>query len=1006
MDSSSLFASLRPRSWCPRAFALLFALALVGGLLAPALDASQSISVTKQCNGNNPATISGTTTFTIGTAQTILWTAQYAINPGSCNGNDFYLHTDPNNLIQFALTTTGVTSGTYFLNPGTYDISITFFGMGAGTYAIEYDRTASIGVSPNSHDFGHQLENDSSPSFTFTVAKSGDLDVNGITATIEGADASFFSLSNLPASNSNAPVTFKAQFNAGTINGNQSQVTRNAVIRVEGASNPAGTPVSDVLVSIQGTTDKRVPDIKYVGIIPSPVVANYAIGETKAFKVRVKNQGTQSLTFTSAPVLVNDNPANAFALAGAPDLSPLAAGSTRDFNLGFTPPATSSQDQVFNGHLEVHSDDPDEPVLICNFSGKAHEPRPIIRVEPQSHVLDYHDVEIGFSYSLGIIVHNDGDAPLVFDLTESDPADPDRIQWSQLSTPAGVTVAPGAASDQIQTFTPQVLGNFALTLRVAGTNHPTLPPPIDVLLTGNGQAPIPLNSVLVLDRSGSMADSAGPVSKMSAMLNAANIWTSLLRLETGNNLGDAMGAVKYNDTNQEYMPLQLLTAAHRTNLLNSFDAAAGADINRLKPDNATGIGGGMQRGADMLRNNPLEAPNTPARKHILVVLTDGIENRTPYILNVLPGIVSADNKLKIYSLGLGDDAEVGKLQSITTQAHGYHQVTGSLTGTQRYDLNTFYFKIFVDSADWQLVVDPTYAVSLATPNAQVVSTAQVCSSDLSAIFLIMDEPALRPYYDLSLMDPNGNVMTVGANVGGVPVQITEHDNYRILKVVFPDLSLSSSYVGQWKLMLVPNGKWQPRKPGPITHVADHQPGGSDPIFNGYNGLAPVGFGAAVGSNYRLEASATASPYEPGATITLTASLSDRRWPSVTGTVTVDATKPDGTPVNGITLYDDGTHGDVAASDGTWTTKFGQTSQAGSYKFFFNAIGHNDRGELAPRQATRYVSLTVPPRDPPPTGDGRDDCLPCPVLKWLWRIVIGLLILIVLLLLLRRRQAQP
>lgn len=1007
MDSSSVSSSIRSRSRCPRVFALLFAFALSCGLLAPALHASQSISVTKQCNGSNPATISGTTTFTIGTAQTILWTATYGFDPAPCNGNDFYLHTDPSNLIEYALTTSGVTSGTYFLNPGTYDISINYFGMGAGTYSIEYNRTASIGVSPNSHDFGHQLENDSSAAFTFNVSKSGDLDVNGITATIEGADASFFSLSNLPASGSNAPVTFKAQFNAGTISGAQSHVTRNAVIRVRGTSNPVGTPVSDVLVTIQGTTDKRVPDIHYVGTVPSPVVANYVINETKPFKVRVKNQGTQTLTFTSAPVLVNDNPANAFALAGAPDLSPLAAGSTRDFNLSFTPPVTSSQDQIFNGHLEVHSDDPDEPVLICNFSGKAHEPRPIIRVEPVSHVLDYHDVEIGFSYSLGIIVHNDGDAPLVFDITEADPANPARSQWSQLSTPTGVSVAPGAASDQIQTFTPQALGNYALTLRVAGTNHPTLPPPIDMLLTGNGQAPIPLNSVLVLDRSGSMADSAGPVSKISALLNAANIWTSLLRLETGNNLGDAMGVVKYNDTNQEYMPLQLLTAAHQTNLLNSFDAAAGTDINRLKPDSATGIGGGMQRGADMLRNNPLEAPGTPPRKHVLVVLTDGIENRTPYILDVLPGIVAADNRLKIYSLGLGDDAEVGKLQSITTQAHGYHQVTGSLSGTQRYDLNTFYFKIFVDSADWQLVVDPTYAVSLATPNAQVVSTAQVCSSDLSAIFLIMDEPSLRPYYDLSLMDPHGNVMAVGANVGGVPVQITERDNYRILKVVFPDLSLASTYVGEWKLMLVPNGKWQPRKPGSATHVAN-QPGGSDPIFNGYNGLAPIGFGAAVGSNYRLEASATASPYEPGATITLTASLSDRRWPSVTGTVTVDATKPDGTPVNGITLYDDGTHGDVAAGDGTWTTKFGQTSQAGSYKFFFNAIGHNDRGELAPRQATRYVSLTPPPRNPPGTPGGPDgkECLPCPVLKWLWRIVIGLLILIVLLLLLRRRQSQP
>jgi hypothetical protein len=966
---------------------------------------------------NNPATISGTSTFTIATAQTIAWSATYTF-ASPCNGNDFYLHTNPANLTAIPLTTNGDLSGTQFLNPGTYTISINYLGMGGGTYGIEYDRTATIGLSPSSHDFGHELENDSSADKTITVTKTGDLNVNGITATLEGADAAFFSLSSLPPSNDDAPATFKVRFDAGTISGSATQVVRNAIVRVKGFSNPTGTTVPDALLTVQGTTDKRVPDVKYLGTVPADVTANHVAGETKAFSARIKNSGTLPLTFTAPITLVNDNPDNVFALSGVPAVTPLGVNATRDIALTFTPPATATQDQVFNGHLVVNTNDPDEPVLICNFSAKAHEPRPIIRVEltgsGSGNVLNYRDVELGFSYALGIIVHNDGDAPLVFDITEADPADPDRIHWTGgISAPTGVTVAPGASSDQIQTFTPTAVGvGFSLTLRVAGTNHPSLPPPTDVILIGNGLAPVPLNSVLVLDRSGSMADSAGPVSKMSALLNAASIWTSLLRTETGNNLGDGMGLVKYNNTNQDYAPLQLLTAAHKTSLLTALDPAAGADPARLQPVEATGIGGGMQRGADMLRNNLLQAAGTPNRKHVLVVMTDGKENRAPDIASVLPGITGADPDLRIYSLGLGDDLELAKLQAITNRDpdKGFHQVSGDLTGTQRYDLNTFYFKIFIDSTDWQLVVDPTYAVSLATPGAQIVSKAKVCSSDLSAIFLIMDEPALRPYYDLYLVDPNNQVMATGANVGGVPVQITERDNYRILKVVFPDLSLASSYVGEWKLMIVPNGKWKPRTPGAATH-ANVPPGGSDPVFNGYNGLAPVGFGAAVGSNYRLEVTATAAPnYEPGATITLTASLSDRHWPSVTGTVTVEATKPDGSTVNGITLYDDGTHGDVAAADGTWTAKFAQTGQQGSYKFFYNAIGQNDRGELAPRQATRYVSLTPPSRGDPnnpdrPGGVGpgdRESCIPCPLLRWLWAIVILLLLAIIALI----RRVRP
>ena len=976
--------------------------------LLPASRAAQTISVTKTCMEGQPASVSGTSTFTISTPQVIEWSASYTFG-SPCNGNDFYLHTDPGNLTAIPLTTSGGLGGTHFLNPGTYHISINYFGMGGGTYSVTFNRTATIGLSTSTHDFGQELENDSSSNKSITVTKTGDLDVNNITAALEGADAAYFSLSSLPSPSDDAPTSFNVRFNAGTISGSATQVLRSAVVRVKGISDPVGTPVPDVLLTVKGTTVKRVPDIDYQGTTPSTIRANHVAGETANFTARIKNLGTEALTFTAPIQLVNDSAGNAFALSGVPSISPLAPNATRDIAITFTPPPTANQDQVFAGHLVVSSNDPDEPVLLCNFTATAHEPRPKIRIEPQNLLLDYREVEIGFSYDLGVIVHNDGDAPLVFNITEVDPADPDRPQWSNLETQTGVTVAPGGNSVHKMTFTPTIVGGpYSISLSVVGTNHSTLPPPATVMLTGKCLPPIPINSVLVLDRSGSMADSAGPVSKIAALGNAASIWTSLLRLETSGNpgLGDALGLVKYNHTNQEYKPLQLLTAAYRDDILNNLDSAALGDLARLKPDNDTGIGGAMQRGADMLRNNPLEAPGTPERKHVLVVMTDGMENRTPSISDVLPGITAADTRLKIYSLGLGDNLELAKLQSITNQSseHGFHQVTGDLSGAQRFDLNTFYFKIFVDSIDWQLVVDPTFAVDLSSTAAQLVDTADVCSSDLSAIFLIMDEPGLRPYYDLHLIDPNNNVIVVGTTVGGVPVQVSERDNYRIIKVVFPDLAFASSYVGEWKLMLVPNGKWKPRTPGAATHNVPPA-GGNDPLFNGYNGLVPIGFGAAVASNYRLKANAIASPnYEPGATITLTAELSDRGWPSVTGTVTVDATKPDGSTVSGIVLYDDGTHGDVAAGDGTWTGKFAQTTQQGSYRFFFNAIGRNDRGELAPRQATRYVSLTPPPRDPPGRGDGDgrgDGCLPCPLLRWLWLIVVALLVLIVILLLRRR-----
>jgi hypothetical protein len=84
-------------------------------------------------------------------------------------------------------------------------------------------------------------------------------------------------------------------------------------------------------------------------------------------------------------------------------------------------------------------------------------------------------------------------------------------------------------------------------------------------------------------------------------------------------------------------------------------------------------------------------------------------------------------------------------------------------------------------------------------------------------------------------------------------------------------------------------------------------------------------------------------------------LSDRGWPAVSGQVNVTVTAPDET-VFTLKLHDDGTHGDVTAGDGTWTNRFVQTSVPGVYRFLFRSTGKNERGELAPREATRYVTL--------------------------------------------------
>jgi hypothetical protein len=269
----------------------------------------------------------------------------------------------------------------------------------------------------------------------------------------------------------------------------------------------------------------------------------------------------------------------------------------------------------------------------------------------------------------------------------------------------------------------------------------------------------------------------------------------------------------------------------------------------------------------------------------------------------------------------------------------------------------------------------------------VVDTARITSSDRSATFLVLDEPALRSLYNLELVDPHGQIIILGTTVGGVPVHRMQRHTYTLYRVVFPALEQASTYVGDWVLRLTPTGEW--RDDAGQKLLRSHA---SSIAIAAPSGVVPVGFAAAVASNYRMNVEVTASPYLPGAEVTMLASLTDRGWPSLDGSVHVDVTAPDGTLYADIVLFDDGTHSDVEPRDGTWTNRFIQTSLAGTYKFFFHALGYNERGELAPREATRHVSL-VPPSPDPKTP--YRPCIPCRLQRLLWALVIILLLLLLL-----------
>jgi hypothetical protein len=923
--------------------------------------------------------------------QVVSWSALYLGTPGP-EGNGFYLHSDapgsPQNEITISSSLSpGSNTGTHFLAAGNYEISINYFLMGRGNYAITYNQTATLEViPPNHHDFGSLDEGAVSAAHLFSIRNTGDLPLT--LGTVTNTDSTHFEITDNPSGASLGPgstadlrVRFRAAASAGP-----TPLTHSAALAIPASAPPGGPTVSPATATVQGVTNASVPDVACrVTGTENLGEADHTVPETRDFTTSFRNVGTADLVISQV-LLVNDQIEAPFSLltSTATLSATLGPGGSRNVQIRFAPPPAGGE-RTYTGRIRIDSNDPDEAVKECRFSARAHHRRPEIRLN--SIVIDYLEVERGFAFTKPLIIYNDGDAPLHATVA-LDPSPPascvDLAHWQP---PDGslelgnVTIASGDNHVFREVYAPQDVGPHCSSLLVTSDDEDPADQSLTVRLQGEGIAPIPLDSVLVLDRSGSMGGNAGSRRKIDAMQSAADLFTHLLALRNAgaSPFGDGLGFVKYNHNNSVYLTLDVVVGSHLSDAEDALSDAAIADAGRLLPTGFTGIGGAMETGAGMLVGQP------PDRKHVMVVLTDGEQNRTPYVGDVLGSITAADPDLAIYSIGLGSSHNPVVLQDITNVTNGYHQVQDDLSGLSSFDLEAFYFKILANAAGMALVSDPTHIQHLNTTVPQVVDTALISSSDRSAVFVALEIPSLRPYYDLQLIDPHGNVIVPGSAVGGIPVHQLTRMNYRVFRVVFPDKSLAGTYVGQWKLVLTPNGKWNAEEVSKIWEGLHAQGEWINPAV----GEAPIGFGAAVRSDYRMAVSALSESYLPGSLVKLTASLTDRRWPSPDGRVAVTVTTPDGMQYPGLELFDDGTHGDDVAGDAVFTTPFVHTALPGSYRFYFQGVGRNERGELNPREDTRYLTLAPEEKEPP-----AEECLPC-VLRWLlWLAVLALLSLLV------------
>lgn len=238
--------------------------------------------------------------------------------------------------------------------------------------------------------------------------------------------------------------------------------------------------------------------------------------------LQISNTGDAPMTVNV--ILTNDG-GGVFSLPNGGNVGIVNATSSKNVLVR----ATVSAETSYTGSLTVQANygaaGSDTASVTLNATGH----HPVSHLTLDTLDIDYHEVEVDYSFRQAICIRNTGDAPLTFQTRLQDPADPDLPEFT-LDTGDKGPLAPGGPYCYEMTYHPSTSGPKDVFVIVDHTNEP-IPTTNTVRLHGEGTTPLPLSTMLVLDRSGSMSAMAGDVVKIQALSDSGVLYTELARDE-------------------------------------------------------------------------------------------------------------------------------------------------------------------------------------------------------------------------------------------------------------------------------------------------------------------------------------------------------------------------------------------------------------------------------------------------------------------------------------------
>ncbi|MDQ3957341.1 MAG: VWA domain-containing protein, partial [Actinomycetota bacterium] len=499
-----------------------------------------------------------------------------------------------------------------------------------------------------------------------------------------------------------------------------------------------------------------------------------------------------------------------------------------------------------------------------------------------------------------------------------------------LGSVESLPAAPTAAPRQVRVWVSYEAPNANNTATASVTIHCD---PIDqdfvIPITANTVQQPQVASVLVLDKSGSMAWSSGIPGKTrnEILHDAAPVYVELLPDDHG------IGIVAFDHDPTPVMDVTEVGAGGR--------AQAEIEImdHQPNPNGNTAIGDGVEAAHDALG-----AAGYPLRAS--VVFTDGHETAGKYISEV-------ENLIdeRVFALGLGTAQQLNpvSLNKLVDEREGYLLLTGDLTGDDELRVEKYFSQIQAGVSNEEVVVDPEGSVR---PGDLHRIPFTITEADRSATVLLLSQAPWA--IDFALETPFGDVIDPVTASALPAVDFSTGKRVHLYRMRFPVPLGAGASVGGWHALLsITDESFK-------KYLSGERPNSARAAVHGVR----YSLNVHARSGLRLRVDVEQKTREPGGSLNLRALLTESGLPvEKRGYVSADVTQPDGTTTR-VDLSETRPGIFEAATPAALT---------GIYPIRCRASGTTRRGNAFTREQLRTPAVWRggDREPPPPSTDGPD-----------------------------------